>query len=185
MPPRGGRSFPSIAYGDYSSVGMRHDRCANARKPYRRKLPCQAEIRADKEKGNCEMEVFKRGTGILPVKNVPFPTKCRKESRARCRSAELRPKPVPRYFATPSERSLESLQSKVYGRKSVPFTPLLLCSPCPAWLRRACDRPHCTGVAPRRRCGQPRRARWAVCAFARNRENSRRAARLECRPWSP
>jgi hypothetical protein len=34
--------------------------------------------------GSCEMEVFKRGTGILPVKNVPFPTKCRKESRARC-----------------------------------------------------------------------------------------------------
>jgi hypothetical protein len=30
------------------------------------------------------MEVFKRGTGILPVKNMPFPTKCRKESRARC-----------------------------------------------------------------------------------------------------
>jgi hypothetical protein len=30
------------------------------------------------------MEVFKRGTGILPVKNVRFPMKCRKESRARC-----------------------------------------------------------------------------------------------------
>jgi len=30
------------------------------------------------------MDVFKRGTGILPVKNAPFPTKCRKESRARC-----------------------------------------------------------------------------------------------------
>jgi hypothetical protein len=30
------------------------------------------------------MEVFKRGTGILPVKNVGFPTKQRKESRARC-----------------------------------------------------------------------------------------------------
>jgi hypothetical protein len=30
------------------------------------------------------MEVFKRGTGILPVKNVRSPMKRRKESRARC-----------------------------------------------------------------------------------------------------
>jgi len=30
------------------------------------------------------MEVFKRGTGILPVENVRSPMKRRKESRARC-----------------------------------------------------------------------------------------------------
>jgi thiol:disulfide interchange protein DsbD len=30
------------------------------------------------------MDVFKRGTGILPVKNVRFPMKYREESRARC-----------------------------------------------------------------------------------------------------
>ena len=30
------------------------------------------------------MEIFKRGTGILPVENVRSPMKRRKESRARC-----------------------------------------------------------------------------------------------------
>jgi hypothetical protein len=30
------------------------------------------------------MDVLKRGTGILPVKDERFPTKCRKKSRARC-----------------------------------------------------------------------------------------------------
>jgi hypothetical protein len=30
------------------------------------------------------MDLLKRGTDILPVKDERFPTKCRKKSRARC-----------------------------------------------------------------------------------------------------
>jgi hypothetical protein len=41
------------------------------------------------------MEVFKSGTGILPVKNVPFPTKYRKESRARCPCHAISQPPEP------------------------------------------------------------------------------------------
>jgi hypothetical protein len=48
------------------------------------RIPRQVRKTSRFRQGSCEMEAFKRGTGILPVKNVPFPTKCHKESRARC-----------------------------------------------------------------------------------------------------
>jgi hypothetical protein len=48
------------------------------------------------------MEVFKRGTGILPVENVRSPMKRRKESRARCPCHAV--SQVPRYIAIVGNR---------------------------------------------------------------------------------